>query len=115
MTLVQNFGIIYQDEFQTMGITAAQKSLLLHLHSAILCVMGLFTSPLLKKYSFRSIALIGASLMCFGIFCSSFAKSYETLILCISVCIGEYIIWFVRNVCSLIRLDLETIEICVII
>ncbi|CAH0561105.1 unnamed protein product [Brassicogethes aeneus] len=88
LILVPNFGLIFEDEFKEMGINAAQKSFLLHLNSAIFCVFGLFVSPFLKKFSFRQVGIVGATLMCSGIFFASFAHSYEALILCISICMG---------------------------
>uniref|UniRef100_V5GMZ1 Monocarboxylate transporter n=1 Tax=Anoplophora glabripennis TaxID=217634 RepID=V5GMZ1_ANOGL len=88
LTLVQCFGIIYKDEFSSMGITAAETSFLLHLHSSLYCSFGFFGSPLLKTYGFRVVAFAGASLMIFGIFLSSFANSYGFLILSISILIG---------------------------
>ncbi|KAJ8922539.1 hypothetical protein NQ315_007569 [Exocentrus adspersus] len=88
LTLVQCFGIIYKDEFSSMGITAAETSFLLHLHSSLYCSFGFFGSPLLKKYGFRIIAFFGASMMISGIFLSSFVNSYGLLILSISILIG---------------------------
>ncbi|RZC32316.1 uncharacterized protein BDFB_002007, partial [Asbolus verrucosus] len=70
LPLVQCFGIIYQRDFKISGVTAAETSFLFHLHSAIYSCLGLFSSPLLKKYDFRRVALFGVSLMCVGIFLS---------------------------------------------
>ncbi|XP_023014227.2 monocarboxylate transporter 9 isoform X1 [Leptinotarsa decemlineata] len=88
LPLVQCFGIIFDAEFSDMGVTAAQESFLLHLHSSMYCVVGFFSSPLLKMYNFSYVALFGASLWCFGIFLSSFAKSYATLLFTVSILIG---------------------------
>lgn len=87
-TLVPCFGLIFSDEFSKWGITSAQTSFLLHLQSSLYCTCGFFSSPLLKKYGMRATALTGATLMCSGIFLSSFATSYIYLIFSISVLIG---------------------------
>lgn len=87
-TLVPCFGLIFRDEFTLWGITSAQTSFLLHLHSSFNCSLAFFSSPFLKKYGMRPTALFGATLMCLGIFISSFATSYVYLILSVSVLIG---------------------------
>lgn len=107
--LVQCFGIIFQNDFQYMGITAAQISFLLHLNNSMFCVfcewkasllygeinsfinfIGLLSSPFLKKYSYRTVAIFGASLMTTGIFFTTFANSYCTLLFTVSILTGEY-------------------------
>ncbi|KAG5883454.1 hypothetical protein JTB14_030876 [Gonioctena quinquepunctata] len=89
LPLMQCFGIIFHAEFSAMGITAAEESFLLHLHSSMYCVVGFFSSPLLKLYDFRLVAFIGASLWCFGIFLTSFANSYGVLIFTVPILIGK--------------------------
>lgn len=74
-----------------MGITSAETSFMLHLHSAIYCSLGLLGSPLLKKYDFRRVAVFGTTLMSTGILLSSFANSYGVLICTFSILVGKYI------------------------
>ncbi|CAH1154539.1 unnamed protein product [Phaedon cochleariae] len=88
MSLVQFFGIIFHDEFASMGISAAQTSFLLHLHSSMYCVVGFVSSPLLKKYNFQVVAGLGAFFWCLGILITSFADSYSLLISSVSLLIG---------------------------
>ncbi|XP_060531883.1 monocarboxylate transporter 13-like isoform X3 [Cylas formicarius] len=88
LTLIQCFGIIFRDEFKEWNITSAQTSFLLHLQSSLYCSFGFFCSPLLKRYSMRMVAYIGATLMCSGIFLSSFATSYTYLMLSVSLLTG---------------------------
>ncbi|XP_044255844.1 monocarboxylate transporter 13-like [Tribolium madens] len=88
LPLVQCFGIIFEKEFKALGVTAAQTSFMMHLHSAIYCSLGLIGSPLLKKYDFRRVALFGTCLMSLGILMSSFARSYAILICTFSILVG---------------------------
>ncbi|EFA01509.1 monocarboxylate transporter 13 [Tribolium castaneum] len=88
LPLVQCFGIIFEKEFKALGVTAAETSFMLHLHSAIYCSLGLIGSPLLKKYDFRRVALFGTCLMSVGILMSSFARSYGILICTFSILVG---------------------------
>ncbi|CAG9854141.1 unnamed protein product [Phyllotreta striolata] len=88
LTLIYCFGIIFRDEFNDMGITAAKTSFLLHLQISLFCVVGFFGSPLLKRYSYRKVACAGATIWCSGIFLTSFANSYALLIVTISIMTG---------------------------
>lgn len=49
LPLVQCFGIIYEHDFKVLGVTSAETSFLLHLHSAIYCSLG--TSDNFKSVS----------------------------------------------------------------
>lgn len=88
MPLTQCFGIIYDSKFVSMGISAAEISFLLHLNSSIMCSLGLFSGPLLKRFTFRQVALFGSSLVATGIFLTVFAESYSALIVTVSILIG---------------------------
>ncbi|XP_066245547.1 monocarboxylate transporter 5-like [Euwallacea similis] len=88
LTLVPCFGLIFAQEFKEWGVTSTQTSFLLHLHSSLYCSLGFFTSPFLKLYGMKPVALFGAALMCLGILLSSFATSYLYLIGSTSVLIG---------------------------
>ncbi|XP_066145450.1 monocarboxylate transporter 13-like [Euwallacea fornicatus] len=88
LTLVPCFGLIFGQEFNEWGVTSTQTSFLLHLHSSLYCSFGFFTSPVLKRYGMKPVALFGAALMCLGILLSSFATSYIHLIGSTSVLIG---------------------------
>ncbi|XP_057661392.1 monocarboxylate transporter 10-like [Diorhabda carinulata] len=87
-TLVSCFGIIFGADLKSMGVSAAQISLLLHLQSSLYCIVGFFGSPLLKKYQFRTIAFIGAAIWCSGIFITAFAATYTLLVFTISFITG---------------------------
>lgn len=88
LTFVPCFGVIFAEEFKQWGVTKAETSFLLHLHSSLYCTFGFFTSPFLTLYGMKPVALVGATLMCLGIFLSSFANSYIYFIFSTSVLIG---------------------------
>ncbi|CAG9761990.1 unnamed protein product [Ceutorhynchus assimilis] len=88
LTLVPCFGLIFKDEFKQWGVSSAQTSFLLHLQNSLFCLFGFFSSPCLKIYGMRRVSLVGAFLMSFGIFLTSFATSYAYLVFSTSVLIG---------------------------
>lgn len=88
LPLTQCFGIIYGKQFSDMNITAAEISFLLHLNNSVMCSLGLFSGPLLKRFDFRQVSFMGSCLVCLGILATAFAKSYEALIVTVGIIIG---------------------------
>lgn len=51
-------------------------------------VLGLLSGPLLKKYNYRQVALLGATFMWSGLFLTSFAQSYYVFIFTVGILQG---------------------------
>nr|CAD7596359.1 unnamed protein product [Timema genevievae] len=67
LPLLTCFGILFEEKFFMMGITAVETSFLLHLGTSITCLLGLAGGPLLRRFSFRQVALLGCLLTALGV------------------------------------------------
>ncbi|KAI4503670.1 hypothetical protein M0802_001073 [Mischocyttarus mexicanus] len=88
LPIQQCYGLIFGERFASLGITATQASLILHLNSTICCSIGLINGPMMKKFSFRTVAISGGFLIACGICGTAFALTLPLIILCYCVIIG---------------------------
>ncbi|XP_032664228.1 uncharacterized protein LOC116840954 [Odontomachus brunneus] len=95
LPMQQCFGLIFAERFADLGITATQTSLILHLNGTIACSLGLISSPMMKRFSFRKVACFGGLTVVLGICTAAFAMSLPTLIVtyCVIIGIGQGIIF----------------------
>ncbi|XP_071558484.1 uncharacterized protein [Temnothorax nylanderi] len=91
----QCFGLIFAERFASLGITATQTSLILHLNGTITCSLGLISGPMMKRFAFRQVAYFGSLTVVLGICAAAFAVSLSTLIItyCVIIGIGQGIIF----------------------
>ncbi|XP_018400270.1 PREDICTED: monocarboxylate transporter 9-like isoform X1 [Cyphomyrmex costatus] len=91
----QCFGLIFAERFASLGITATQTSLILHLNGTITCSLGLISGPMMKRFAFRQVAYFGSLTVVLGICAAAFAVSLPTLIItyCIVIGIGQGILF----------------------
>ncbi|KAK9752911.1 Major Facilitator Superfamily [Popillia japonica] len=82
------FGIIYEDKFSDMDVSASQISFLLHLNNSLMCLLGLFSGPLLKIFQHRPIIFLGVTLCCIAIFLTTFAESYTFIMCTVGIMLG---------------------------
>ncbi|XP_031341180.1 monocarboxylate transporter 13-like isoform X1 [Photinus pyralis] len=92
--IVQCFGLIYEKPFKEADISATQISFLLHLYNSIMCTFCFVAGPLLKKFSFRQVALAGSLAVSVGVSATYFSSRYEYLLgtFCIFIGIGQGLI-----------------------
>ncbi|XP_066994365.2 monocarboxylate transporter 9 [Anabrus simplex] len=95
LPLVQCFGLLFEDKFQVLGITTTETSFLLHLNSSFTCALGLLSAPLLRRFSYRIIALLACGIACAGVCLTSFANSMVGFILtyCALLGLGQGILY----------------------
>ncbi|KYN13878.1 PREDICTED: uncharacterized protein LOC108766313 [Trachymyrmex cornetzi] len=91
----QCFGLIFAERFASLGITATQTSLILHLNGTITCSLGLISGPMMKRFAFRKVAYFGSLTVVLGICAAAFAVSLPTLIItyCVIIGIGQGILF----------------------
>lgn len=91
----QCFGLIFAERFESLGLTATQTSLILHLNGTIGCSLGLISGPMMKRFAFRQVAYFGGLTVVLGICAAAFAVSLPTLIItyCVIIGIGQGIIY----------------------
>ncbi|XP_017755351.1 PREDICTED: monocarboxylate transporter 9-like [Eufriesea mexicana] len=95
----QSFGLIFRERFISLGITATQTSLIIHLNGTITCSLGLISGPMMKRFTFRKVAFLGGFTVAIGICMAAFAVSLPSIIItyCIIVGIGHGIVFPATN------------------
>ncbi|CAK9821507.1 Monocarboxylate transporter 14 [Anthophora retusa] len=88
LPIQQCFGLIFRERFFSLGITATQTSLILHLNGTITCSLGLISGPMMKRFTFRKVAFFGAFTTVIGICTTAFAVSLPSIIITYCVIIG---------------------------
>lgn len=73
---MQSFGLLFQDIFTNMGLTHTDRSTIMNTNSACMMLMGLVNGPLLRRFSFRKVALMGATLCSLGVVLTSTATTF---------------------------------------
>jgi hypothetical protein len=74
------FGLIFKDTFAELGLSAAEVSLIVNLHTAFGMLTGLLNGVLLKLFGYRKTAMLAAVLYFGGITSTSFARSFPFFI-----------------------------------
>ncbi|XP_046820238.1 monocarboxylate transporter 9-like [Vespa crabro] len=95
LPIQQCYGLIFGKRFTSLGISATQTSLILHLNGTICCSLGLISGPMMKKFSCRKVAFFGSFTIVIGISTTAFALSLPTIIVgyCVIIGIGQGIIY----------------------
>lgn len=99
LPIQQTFGLIFRERFFSLGITATQTSLIVHLNGTITCSLGLISGPMMKRFTFRKVAFLGGFIVIVGICAAAYAISLPSIILtyCIIVGIGHGIMFPATN------------------
>ncbi|KAF4529198.1 hypothetical protein B566_EDAN011444 [Ephemera danica] len=87
-SLVSTFGLLFGDALHSMGQETTGAALVLNVMSAISNLSGLITGPVIRRFSFRKVALAGGVLFSSGIFLASSATSMMQLIFSFSLLSG---------------------------
>lgn len=77
---MQNFGLIFKDTFEAMGLTHRDRSTIMNVNSAFGMLTGLINGALLKAFGFRKIALAGSALISSGVLLTAFSNSLSEYI-----------------------------------
>ncbi|PBC27540.1 Monocarboxylate transporter [Apis cerana cerana] len=99
LPIQQTFGLIFRERFFSLGITATQTSLIVHLNGTITCSLGLISGPMMKRFTFRKVAFLGGFIVIVGICAAAYAISLPSIIItyCIIVGIGHGIMFPATN------------------
>lgn len=74
-SLDPSFGLLFQDLLEDLDADSTSTALIIGVLDAIVNLSGLVVGPLLKKYSYRQVALFGSLLSCTGLMLTSRANS----------------------------------------
>lgn len=89
LPIQQTFGLIFRERFFSLGITATQTSLIVHLNGTITCSLGLISGPMMKRFTFRKVAFLGGFIVIVGICAAAYAISLPSIILTYCIIVGE--------------------------
>ncbi|XP_049963721.1 monocarboxylate transporter 12-like [Schistocerca serialis cubense] len=87
-SLISVFSLLFGDKLTSMGHETTSAALIMNIMSAVTNFSGLFTGPLLKKYTMRQVAIAGGVLVSTGLILTSFANSLWHMIVTYSIIAG---------------------------
>lgn len=76
--VMQTFGLLFQDKFKTLNMSATDISVIINLNSAFGMGLGLINGPLLRNFGFRKVAIAAGVFFFIGMFATAFANSFGT-------------------------------------
>lgn len=89
LPIQQCFGLIFTERFLSLGIAATQTSLILHLNGTVTCSLGLISGPMMRRFTFRKVAIIGSLTIAAGIYMTAFAVSVPSIIMTYCFVVGK--------------------------
>ncbi|XP_011639056.1 monocarboxylate transporter 3-like [Pogonomyrmex barbatus] len=84
-SLDPSFGLLFKDLLENLDVDSTGTSVIMSILDAIVNFSGFLVGPLLKKYSYRQVALFGSLLSCTGLIITSQANSMLYIICSYSV------------------------------
>jgi len=83
--IIQGFGLIFKDFFNTLNLTATDTSVIINVNLAFGMILGLINGPLLKIFGYRKVAMTGSILFAVGVTLTAFANSFTLIIICYGI------------------------------
>ncbi|XP_055846356.1 monocarboxylate transporter 9-like isoform X2 [Episyrphus balteatus] len=86
--ILQQFGILFRTRFTNFGFSSSQIVTLINAQQAASALIGIFSNPLYRTFSYRQISFLGAFLITLGLVATFFSKSYISYFLSITLLYG---------------------------
>lgn len=90
-SLLSLFGLVFGEELELMGHGTVGVALVMNINSMVTNFSGLFTGPVLKRYSARTVTFIGVVMTGSGMIMSSMANNIVQIIIGYSCFSGKNI------------------------
>ncbi|CAB0030576.1 unnamed protein product [Trichogramma brassicae] len=74
--IIQGFGMVYNDEFKRLNISATQSTVIINVNQAFGMILGMMNGPLIRIYGYRKISIIGSLFYATGIILTSFGTTF---------------------------------------
>nr|CAD7196252.1 unnamed protein product [Timema douglasi] len=74
--LIQTFTLLYKDRFNEIGMSATDASMIINVNYAFGMGLGLIHGAVLKRFSYRKVAIVASILNAIGVGLTSFANSF---------------------------------------
>ncbi|XP_015595056.1 uncharacterized protein LOC107267623 isoform X2 [Cephus cinctus] len=78
--IMQGFGLLYKDTFDSKGISATEAATIININSAFGMIFGLVNGVFLQIYGYRKLAIAGSLTYSLGIILTFFASSFTGFI-----------------------------------
>lgn len=91
LPLIAGFGLVFQEAFADTGLTATQGTLIITLNHGIGMLLSFFGGPVLRRFGYRKVAVVGALLISAGLMLTSVASSFWVFILSYSIINCKYL------------------------
>ncbi|XP_077286913.1 uncharacterized protein LOC143911764 isoform X2 [Arctopsyche grandis] len=85
LPLISGFGLIFQQTFDKLGISATNTSVIITVNYAFGMVLALFNGPLLRRFGYRKVSVVGSLLVSIGILLTSVGNSFLHFIITYSL------------------------------
>jgi len=73
---MQNFGLLYGDEFRKLKFNDTAVTVLINVNYSVGVCIGLFNGPILRTFSYRTVAIGGSIAVFIGMLLTSFAVTF---------------------------------------
>lgn len=85
LPLISGFGLVFQEAFEETELSASQGTLVITLNHGVAMLLSFFGGPLLKRFGYRKVALVGSLLIFTGLILTSLANNFWTFIFSYSI------------------------------
>ncbi|XP_041973361.1 uncharacterized protein LOC121729039 [Aricia agestis] len=85
LPLIAGFGLVFQEAFKDTGLTATQGTLVVILNHGIGMLLSFFGGPVLNRFGYRKVAVVGALLISSGLMLTAVSTSFWLFILSYSI------------------------------
>ncbi|KAK3924978.1 Monocarboxylate transporter 12, partial [Frankliniella fusca] len=86
--ILQNFGLVFRDVLLDLGMSTTKITVLLNVNNAFGLALGLFNGPILRRFSYRKVALFGSTLVFGGMVLTAFARSFIEFLICYGIIVS---------------------------
>ncbi|KAM3968254.1 uncharacterized protein ACR2FA_007155 isoform 2-T2 [Aphomia sociella] len=85
LPLIAGFGLVFQEAFYETNLTATQGSLVIILNHGIGMLLSFFAGPVLQRYGYRKVAVVGSILISVGLMITAASSNFWLFILSYSI------------------------------
>lgn len=90
LPLIAGFGLIFQEAFDETGLSATEGTLIIILNHGIGMLLSFFGGPMLSRFGYRKVAVVGALLVSSGLMLTAVASSFWLFLISYSIINCKY-------------------------
>ncbi|XP_045487948.1 monocarboxylate transporter 9-like [Pieris rapae] len=85
LPLIAGFGLVFQEAFSDTGLSATQGTLIIILNHGFGMLLSFFGGPVLRRFGYRKVAVVGAILISLGLMLTSISSNFWLFLLSYSI------------------------------